>query len=132
MRYVTNASTTQRLLAREVLVHGELVDVRLAGRADGCHRRPDALGREAVEVGARLPEVEHAPAAVHGPGGVEDQPLRGISVRVDHGVELVEQLRRDAVDLDSDADCHCCSCQWTGRLYCSPAGAGRGSPGRAP
>jgi hypothetical protein len=57
----------RRLLAREVLVHGELVNVRWAGSTDRGYRGSDAFCREAVEVLARLPEVEHAQPPSTGP-----------------------------------------------------------------
>jgi hypothetical protein len=40
-------------------MHGELVNVRCTRSPDGGHRGSDAVGGEAVEMGARLPEVEH-------------------------------------------------------------------------
>jgi hypothetical protein len=61
-----------RLLAGQVLVHGELVDLRWTPcNACGGHPRSDAVCREPVEVLARLPEVNHAPTVVYRTGRAE-------------------------------------------------------------
>src|ERR1035441_5368119 len=81
-----------RLLAREVLVHGELVNVRCTRSADGGHRGSDAFCRESVEVLARLPEVERAKTALYRTGRVKDESIRRIAFRVDRPIELVHLL----------------------------------------
>src|SRR5665213_1712390 len=96
-----------RLLAGQVLVHGELVDLRWTPcNACGGHPRSDAVCREPVEVLARLPEVNHAPTAVYRTGRVEDHSIQGIAVRVDRRLELVELLGGDASQLESDSYSH--------------------------
>jgi len=45
-------------------MHGELVDLRRGRDSGSGSRGSDAIRHEAVELRARLPEVEHAPAAV--------------------------------------------------------------------
>jgi hypothetical protein len=98
-------------------VYRELVDVWLA-RQVGCgHARCDALLREAIEVRARLPEVEHSPAAVDRPAGV-----RMIVAGVDRRFDLVELLGCHARELDSDSYSHRfppCG----GRRDCTPSAA---------
>ena len=51
LRFVASTGGVGRLLAREVLVDGELVNVgRTASRTDSDHCRPDAVCCEPVEV----------------------------------------------------------------------------------
>ena len=76
-----------RLLTREVLVHGEPVNLRCTRGPDGGHAGSNAVLREPVEVLTELPEIEHAPAAVDWAGRVKDESVRGIAVRVDRGIE---------------------------------------------
>ena len=96
-----------RLLAGDVLVHGELVDLRWTPcNACGGHPRSDAVFGEPVEVLTGLPEVENAPTAFHRAGRVKDHSIRGIRLRVDRRLELVELLGGDASQLDSDSYSH--------------------------
>src|ERR1022692_4243059 len=93
-------------LAREVLVYGELVNLRCPGSPDSGHRGSDAFLREAVEVSARLPEVQHAPATVDRTGRVKHESVRGIAVRVDRRIEPVDLLGGPAGELDADSYSH--------------------------
>src|SRR5579884_2353106 len=70
-------------LAREVLVHRELADIRRRGQAGGGGRRADSLLGETIELLTRLPEVDYAPAALDRARGVEDEPVRRIAIRID-------------------------------------------------
>src|ERR1035437_8151199 len=105
-------------LAGEVLVHGELVNLRWTPcKACGGHPRSDAVFGEPVEVLTGLPEVENAPTAFHRTGRVKDESIRRISVRVDRCVELVVLLGGDASQLDSDSYSHNLpSCDLAGHL----------------
>src|SRR5664279_1831314 len=68
---------------------------------DGGHRGSDALRREPVELLVRLPGADRTPTAVHRTGRVKDESVRGIAVRVDRRIELVQLLGRDARQLET-------------------------------
>ena len=94
-------------LRLEVLVHRELVNLR--GRpfhAGRLHRGRDMLPEERVELRARLPEVDHAPAALDRPRRVEQQALRLVGGRIDLGVHRVELLCGHPRQREADSYCH--------------------------
>src|SRR5436305_15303675 len=84
-----------------------LLDVRgsLQLGAGGGHRGSDPR-LERVEVLARLAEVDHAPPFVDRARGVKQQPLRGVSCRVDVLVYRVELPFGNSCELDSDTYGH--------------------------
>src|SRR5207244_5368904 len=69
------------------------------------HSRLDPGLEEGVEVCARLPEIDDAPAALDRTGCVEQQPRWRRALRVDVVVRSVELIRCRPWKLDANTDC---------------------------
>jgi hypothetical protein len=86
-------------------VYRELLDVRrlLRLHARGRDTHLNATLEE-VAVGARLPEVDHAPASLDRARGVEDEAFRRIFLGVHVRVHSIEPLLGNSRELDADAN----------------------------